>query len=153
MIVVAMLGTCLGIGTWAVRLRPRHAMAEQEASLRAMETRLWSSLIRSGRAAGAPVSVTRFAITKAWRQPLADQGYDVTRPYSFNRYLSYNPWDALKYPKVPHFEELMVACRERLDYHERMRRKWAWYAWMPWVQFESDPPRPPVCEPEVSQSY
>jgi hypothetical protein len=59
----------------------------------------------------------------------------------------------LKFPIDPLFEELMVVCRKRVAYHERMRRTWARTAWMPWGRFEPDPPKSPVGEPEVSQSY
>jgi hypothetical protein len=57
----------------------------------------------------------------------------------------------LKFPIDPLFEELMVVMR--VAYHERMRRTWARTAWMAWGRFEPDPPKPPVGEPEVSQSY
>jgi hypothetical protein len=87
------------------------------------------------------------------RRYLEEYGYDATRSYFYDWYLGYNPHDALKYPPDPLLEELMGVCRERLAYHERMRRKWARYAWMPWVRFEPDPPKPPVGEPDVSQSY
>jgi hypothetical protein len=60
---------------------------------------------------------------------------------------------ARKFPIDPLFEELMVICRERVAHHERMQRTWARTAWMPSVRFEPDPPKPPVGEPDVSQSY
>ena len=107
----------------------------------------------SAREPGAPVAVTRIPITGHWRQRLEENGYDTTQPYYYDWYLGYNPHETLKVPIDPHFEELMVVCRERQAYHERMWRKWARAAWMPWLRFEPDSPKPPVGEPSVNQSY
>lgn len=153
MIVIAVFALILGGCPWIAKMWDRHKEAEREASLHANESKVWSYSISVSKGAGAPVAVTRTPITGQWRQHLEENGYDTTQPYYYDWYLGYNPHEALKVPIDPLFEELMVVCRERVAYHERMRRKWARAAWMPWFRFEPDPPKPPVGEPDVSQSY
>jgi hypothetical protein len=153
MILVAIVGLSLGAGLWGSKMWVPHKEAERWASHHAGESVRWSNLVRVSKGIAAPVSVSRTPIAGLRRQQLEKDGYDTTQPYFYDFYLGYNPADALKFPVDPLFEELMVVCRERVAYHERMRRTWAWTAWMPWVRFEPDPPKPPVGEPDMSQSY
>jgi hypothetical protein len=161
MILVAVIG--LALGGWIAAARwwdrqgrqwwQRRGEAQAEAARQAMDVRRWSNLIRNSRGQAAPVSVTRIPIRGLLRENLKAVGYDISRPYFYASYLGYNPNDALKYPPDPHLEEWLAVCRERAEYHDRMRRKWASYAWTPWVRFDPDPPMPPVGDPDVSQSY
>ena len=43
-----------------------------------------------------------------------------------------------------HRDEILALCRERVEYHERMRRKWSRAAWFPWQTVELDEPEPPI---------
>jgi hypothetical protein len=153
MLLIAVFGLFFGGGLWVARMWPRHIEAEREASRHAMESKLWSNRILESKGIAAPVAVTRIPITDLWRQHFENDGYDTTQPYFYHWYLGHNPQDALEFPIDPHFEELMLVCRARVAYHERMRSKWTRAAWMPWLRFEPDPPKPPVGEPDVSQSY
>ena len=153
MIVVAICGLALGGWLWLARIWPRHQEAERRALEHARESKQWSRRIVDSKGVAAPVSVTRTPIKGLLRKNLETYGYDTTRPYYYQWHLGYNPDDARKYPIDPLLEETLVVCRERVAYHDRMRRKWARAAWMPWIRFEPDAPKPPIGEPDVSQSY
>jgi len=43
-----------------------------------------------------------------------------------------------------HRDDILALCRERVEYHERMRRKWLRAAWFPFMLVEPDGPKPPI---------
>lgn len=40
--------------------------------------------------------------------------------------------------------ELLALARDRARYHETLRAKWGWAAWLPWIRVEDDPLIPPI---------
>ena len=154
MIAVALIGLLLGGSALSIiKARDHYREAMLMATQHRMAFAQWSSILDTSKTVAAPVTVTRIPITGLMKQHLESDGYDTSQPYFYQFYLGYNPHDAQKLPPDPHFEDLMAVCRERVSYHSRMWRKWLRVAYTPWVRLESDPPRPPVGEPAVSQSY
>jgi len=37
-----------------------------------------------------------------------------------------------------HRDEILAVCRDQVEFHERMRRKWSRAAWFPWQPVEPD---------------
>lgn len=143
MLLIAASGLALGGGIWAYKVWPEVEHRRLRAAVHAKEARTWAE----NTAATERMEVT---IHRRPRTELKSDKYSSKSEhfYSFHRTHEGNSIKVFfnNHYRPGYREGLSAVCRERAEYHDRMRRKWARAVWTPWVVVEPDPPLPPVYE-------
>lgn len=146
MVLVASIALGITIGLNIVHARPIHRARMLKAEYHAGRVRYWSYILALEKRDPKHVGAWWQEWPSTWDRN--GNGLDGVDPRVTRVVSVMTSGDCANAPvfhtKLMPAEEARAWCRTIRDYHEQMRRKWAWGAWTPSRPVAPDPFRPPV---------